>query len=56
MQIIEDEKFNILRADESKQLTYNEEQEEPYYFKEAYIPKKITLEECKEKFIEIDKE
>lgn len=54
MKIIEKQKFNILKAEEGKVLRDKEqlENEEVYYFKEAYMPKNITLEECEEKFVE----
>lgn len=56
MKIVEKEKFNMLIAEEGKQLIDKEEveSEEKYYFKQAYIPKKMTLEECKEKFVEVE--
>lgn len=58
MKIIEKEKFNILEAEKGKQLRDKEqnENEDIYYFKEAYLPKSMTLEECEEKFIEVEDE
>ena len=68
MEIIEKEKFNILLSNEGYVLrdvndTYkppyidddgNEIEEHiPYYFKKAYIPKNITLEEAKKLYVEI---
>jgi len=56
MKIIEKEKFNKLVPEEGKQLRdkKQDENEEIYYFKEAYLPKNMTLEECKEKFEEVE--
>lgn len=56
MRILEKEKFNMLIADTDKVLIDKEEveKENPYYFKEAYIPKTMTLQECKEKFVEVE--
>lgn len=52
MKIIEKEKFNILVPEKDNVLIEKEKQNEET-FKEAYLPKSITLEECKQKFIEI---
>ncbi|MCI8654487.1 MAG: hypothetical protein HFJ48_01225 [Clostridia bacterium] len=55
MKIIEKEKYNLLVAEEGRILKEREKIEnEEYLFKEAYLPKNITLEECKKKFIEGD--
>ncbi len=60
MQIIEDEEleFNILKVEEGYKLIDKEEQEneEPYYFTKAFLPKAMTLEECEEKFVEVDED
>lgn len=55
MKIIKKEKYNLLIPEEGKILKEKEQMEnEEYLFKEAYLPKNITLEECKKKFIEGD--
>lgn len=68
MKIIEKENFNILEANEkyalkSKNDIYtpayidkegNEiEEHMPYYFKKAYVPKNITLEEAEKLYEEV---
>ena len=50
------DKMNILNSDEGKSLFENKEYEEeelPYYFKEAYLPVGLTMEDCLEKYNEI---
>ena len=50
------DKMNILNSDEGKSLFENKEYEEnktPYYFKEAYLPISITMEDCLAKYLEI---
>lgn len=69
MKLIEEEKYNILKADEGKHIrgisdvykpAYYDENNEyieeymPNYFTEAYVPKKITEENMHEKYIEED--
>ena len=51
-----DNKMNILNSDEGKSLFENKEYEEneiPYYFKEAYLPVSLTIEDCLAKYNEI---
>lgn len=51
-----DDKMNILNSDENKSLFESREYEEnetPYYFKEAYLPVSITMEDCLVKYNEI---
>lgn len=48
--------MNILNSDEGKSLFENREYEEnetPYYFKEAYLPISITMEDCLAKYNEV---
>ncbi len=67
MELIQKEKFNILKAsegmhlrnidDEYKQAYVDENSNEieehfPYYFPECYLPKSITLEEANNIYIE----
>ena len=50
------DKMNILNSDEGKSLFENREYEEnetPYYFKEAYLPVGLTMEDCLERYLEI---
>lgn len=50
------DKMNILNSDEGKSLFENKEYEEdelPYYFKEAYLPVNLTIEDCLRKYLEI---
>ena len=50
------DKMNILNSDEGKSLFENKEYEEeelPYYFKEAYLPVGLTMEDCLEKYNEV---
>ena len=50
------DKMNILNSDEGNSLFENREYEEnetPYYFKEAYLPVSITMEDCSSKYNEI---
>ena len=50
------DKMNILNSDNGKSLFENREYEEnetPYYFKEAYLPVSITMEDCLAKYSEI---
>ena len=50
------DKINILNSDEGKSLFENKEYEEneiPYYFKEAYLPVNLTIEDCLGKYLEI---
>ena len=50
------DKMNILNSDEGKSLFENKEPEEnktPYYFKEAYLPVSLTMEDCLDKYSEI---
>ena len=50
------DKMNILNSDEGKSLFENKEYEEeelPYYFKEAYLPINLTIEDCLAKYLEI---
>lgn len=47
------DKMNILNSDEGKSLFENKENETPYYFKEAYLPVSLTMEDCLAKYIEI---
>lgn len=56
MEIKEKENFNLLIPQKGYKLRNRqiEENEEPYYFKEAYLPKTITIKECDEKFIELE--
>lgn len=56
MKIVEKEKFNILVAEEGKLRDKEQNEEEIYYCKEAYIPKTITLEDCEKKFEEVSEE
>lgn len=60
MQIIEDEEleFNILKVEEGYKLIDKEEQEneELYYFTKAFLPKAMTLEECEEKYEEVEED
>lgn len=58
MRILEKEKFNMLIAEGGKILIDKEDTEikEKYYFKQAYIPKTFTIQECENKFIEIEEE
>ena len=51
-----DDKMNILNSDEGKSLFENKEYEEnetPYYFKEAYLPVGLTMEDCLAKYNEV---
>lgn len=60
MKIIEiNNNLKKLVSDEGKSLYENREYEEnetPYYFKEGYLPLTTTLEECKERYNEINDE
>ncbi len=58
MKIIEKKELNKLVPEECKKLKDKEqnENEEEYLCKEAYIPKSLTLEKCKEKFVEVEEE
>lgn len=50
------DKMNILNSDEGKSLFENKEYEEkeiPYYFKGAYLPVGLTMEDCLAKYNEI---
>ncbi len=50
------DKMNILNSDENKSLFESREYEEnetPYYFKEAYLPVSLTMEDCLAKYNEI---
>ena len=50
------DKMNILNSDENKSLFESREYEEneiPYYFKEAYLPVNLTIEDCLGKYLEI---
>ena len=50
------DKMNILNSDNGKSLFENREYEEnetPYYFKEAYLPISITMEDCLAKYNEV---
>lgn len=50
------DKMNILNSDEGKSLFENKEYGEdelPYYFKEAYLPVNLTIEDCLAKYLEI---
>lgn len=50
------DKMNILNSDEGKSLFENKEYEEneiPYYFKKAYLPINLTMEDCLVKYLEI---
>lgn len=50
------DKMNILNSDEGKSLFENKEYKEdesPYYFKEAYLPVNLTIEDCLAKYLEI---
>ena len=49
------DKMNILNSDEGKSLFENKEYEDelPYYFKEAYLPINLTMEDCLDKYNEI---
>ena len=54
MKIVEKDKFNMLIADENKELYDKnyEDEENIYYFTSAFIPKNMTIEECKNRFEE----
>lgn len=56
MEIVKKELLNKLVPGEGMKLKDKEqnENEEIYYCKEAYIPKTLTLEDCKEKFEEVE--
>ena len=50
------DKMNILNSDENKSLFESREYEEneiPYYFKEAYLPVSLTMEDCLSKYSEV---
>ena len=47
------DKRNILNSDEGKSLFENKENEIPYYFKEAYLPINLTIEDCLTKYNEV---
>ena len=49
------DKMNILNSDEGKSLFENKEYENeiPYYFKEAYLPVGLTMEDCLSKYSEV---
>ena len=49
------DKMNILNSDEGKSLFENKEYENkiPYYFKEAYLPVSLTMEDCLSKYSEV---
>ena len=50
------DKMNILNSDENKSLFESREYEEnetPYYFKEAYLPVSLTMEDCLAKYNEL---
>ena len=54
-----EDKFQQLNSDDGKSLFENREYEKnevPYYFKEAYRPLDITMEDCLAKYIEIPDE
>ena len=47
------DKMNILNSDEGKSLFENKEYKIPYYFKEAYLPINLTMEDCLAKYSEV---
>lgn len=50
-------KYQQLNSDENKSLFENKEygeNETPYYFKEAFRPLNITMDDCLQDYLEID--
>lgn len=58
--VLENNIQKLIPSIEENWLLDKEELEKPeefrYYFKEAYLPPTMTLEDCEEKYIETDKE
>lgn len=58
--IIENEIKKLIPTDADKWLLNREDLEKPvedkYYFKFAYLPPTATIEECEEKYIELERE